>query len=75
MNVEAIQKLVEAKYPIDILDEAEMALLNEEEPLIKIDGENDGDQITTLIAAKWIIEEMQSSECDFNTALKKYEKQ
>lgn len=72
MKIPAIKKLVEAKYTLEMLDEAEEALINEEQPAIEIEGADDGEQLTHIFAAKWIIENMAESGVDFKTALRNY---
>jgi hypothetical protein len=71
MKIPAIKKIVEL-YTLEQLDDAEMAIINEETPSIEIEGEDDGEQLTHIFAAKWIIEEMENTSCDFKTALRNY---
>ena len=72
MKIPAIKKIVEAGYSLEMLDEAEEALINEQQPSIEIEGEDDGEQLTHIFAAKWIMEDMQSSGNDFKTSLRNY---
>lgn len=72
MKIPAIKKIIEANYTLEMLDEAEMAIINEEKPSINIEGEDDGEQLTHIFAAKWIIEEMQRTGGDFKTSLRAY---
>lgn len=72
MNITAVQNIITAKYTLEMLDDAEMALINEEQPTIDIEGANDGEQLTHIFAAKWIIEEMQRTGVNFEKALKAY---
>jgi hypothetical protein len=71
MKIPAIKKIVEL-YTLEQLDDAEIAIINEETPTIEIEGEDDGEQLTHIFAAKWIIEEMENTSCDFKTALRNY---
>ena len=71
MKIPEIKKLV-LNYSLDLLDEAEISIINEETPKIEIGGEDDGEQLTHIIAAKFIIEDMQNTGSDFKTALRKY---
>lgn len=71
MKIPEIKKLV-LNYSLDLLDEAEISIINEETPEIEIGGEDDGEQLTHIIAAKFIIEDMQNTGSDFKTALRKY---
>lgn len=72
MKIPAIKKLVEANYTLEMLDEAEEALINEEQPTIEIEGDDDGEQLTHIFAAKFIIEHMAENAVDFKTALRNY---
>ena len=74
MKIPAIKKIVEANYTLDQLDEAEAAIIDETAPEIEIEGADDGEQLTHIFAAKWIIEEMASRKLDFKTALREYTK-
>lgn len=71
MKIPEIKKLV-LNYSLDLLDEAEISIINEETPEIEIGGEDDGEQLTHILAAKFIIEDMQNTGSDFKTALRKY---
>ncbi len=72
MKIPAIKKIIEAKYTLEMLDDAEMAIINEEQPTIDIEGEDEGEQLTHIFAAKWIVEDMQNTGDDFKTSLRKY---
>jgi hypothetical protein len=71
MKIPEIKKLV-LNYSLDLLDEAEMSIINEETPEIEVGGDDDGEQLTHILAAKFIIEDMQDNGSDFKTALRKY---
>lgn len=71
MKIPEIKKLV-LNYSLDLLDEAEMSIINEETPKIEVGGDDDGEQLTHILAAKFIIEDMQDNGSDFKTALRKY---
>ena len=72
MKIPAIKKIIEANYTLEMLDAAEEALINEEQPTIAIEGEDDGEQLTHIFAAKWIIVNMQETGNDFKTSLRAY---
>lgn len=72
MKIPAIKKLVDSGYSLEMLDEAEEALVNEKKPIIEVEGDDDGEQLTHLFAAKWIMEDMQASGTDFKTSLRNY---
>ncbi|MFT4968660.1 MAG: hypothetical protein ACI9O4_000390 [Chitinophagales bacterium] len=72
MKIPAIKRIIESNYTLEMLDEAEEALINEQEPTIDIEGDDDGEQLTHIFAAKWVIEYMQSTGKDFKTSLREY---
>ena len=71
MKLPAIKKLVET-YQLEQLRLAEEAILEEKQPGIEVEGEDEGEQLTHVSAAIWIIEEIQSTGDDIKTALRKY---
>jgi len=71
MKIPAIKKLV-STYSVDDLEAAEELLLNEKPSQIEIEGNDDGEQLTHVFAAIFIIEEMAKSDVDFKTALRRY---
>jgi len=71
MKIPIIQGLVE-KHSIEILKKAEMALVAEEPLPIEVVGDDEGEQLTHIIAASWILKIMDQEEIDFKTALKEY---
>lgn len=72
MKIPAIKKLIENNYTFEELDEAEMAIINESNFSIEVEGADEGEMLTHLMAAKWIKQEMADTQCDFKTALRKY---
>lgn len=72
MKIPAIKKLVEANHSFEELEAAETAIINEQTPTIEVEGADDGEQLTHVMAAKWIKQEMGNTQCDFKTALRKY---
>lgn len=71
MKIPAIKKLVETQ-DIEALKAAEEAILEEETPKIEIAGEDEGEQLTHVIAAIWILEDMEKNDNDFKTSLRAY---
>ena len=71
MKIPVIKKLV-SNYSVEDLEEAEMLLLEEKPPQIEIEGEDDGEQLTHVFAAIFVIEEIAKSDVDFKTALRRY---
>ena len=71
MKIPVIKALVEA-YTIDQLHAAEDALLNEQVLPIAIDGDDEGEQLTHILAAIWIQHQMEHQSVNFNSALRQY---
>jgi hypothetical protein len=71
MKIPAIKKLVE-KHELKSLQEAETALLEEQRPAIEVEGSDEGEQLTHVLAAIWIKHEMQKNNTDFVTTLRAY---
>jgi hypothetical protein len=71
MQISVIKELAET-YTIDILRRAEDAILNEEQPAIKVDGKDEGEQLTHILAAIEIHHDMGRNNVDFRTALRNY---
>ncbi len=71
MKIPAIKKLV-SSYSVEELEEAEELLLEEKPITIEVEGSDDGEQLTHIFAAIFIIEEMAKSDVDFKTALRMY---
>lgn len=71
MKIPVIKKIVE-KYSLDELEAAELALL-EEKPLdIEIEGDDEGEQLTHVIAALAIKGQMEVDDIPFPKALRNY---
>jgi hypothetical protein len=73
MKIPAIKKLMES-YPLAELLKAETQLLNGETLAIEVEGDDEGEQLTHIIASIWIMEEMKSKNIDFKDALREYTK-
>ncbi|MFL5753860.1 MAG: DUF6952 family protein [Bacteroidia bacterium] len=71
MKIPVIKKLVE-EHALASLQEAETALLEEQKPAIEIEGSDEGEQLTHVLAAIWIKHEMQKNNADFVTTLRAY---
>jgi hypothetical protein len=73
MKIPAIKKLVEA-YEVTTLQNAEATLL-EGEPLgIEVEGSDEGEQLTHIMAAIWVKQQMESNNIEFMEALRAYTK-
>ncbi len=73
MKVPSIKKLVE-NHTIQELNEAEADLLSEKPMRIEVEGNDEGEQLTHIIAAVWILEQMKSKGLEFKDALREYTK-
>ena len=70
MKIPAIKKLVE-NYSTEQLAKAEEDIIEERELEIEVEGEDEGEQLTHVIAASWILNEM-SNGVEFKKALRAY---
>lgn len=73
MNIMAIKRLVETTTPDDLLL-AESNLRNGRLPAIFIEGEEAGDQLTHVLAAQIIQEEIITKGVDITTAIRNFSK-
>lgn len=71
MKVPVIRKIVE-QYSIQQLKAAEEALLDERKPEIEVEGEDEGEQLTHVIAAITILTDVEQQGLDLRTAMKQY---
>ena len=71
MKLPAIKKLVET-YTLEDCQKAEEALLNEQTPLIEIEGEDEGEKLTHILAAIDVLQKMQSEQKDSKLALREF---
>ncbi|CAG0955308.1 MAG: hypothetical protein HND27_00785 [Bacteroidetes bacterium] len=71
MHIPSIKKLIET-YDLPQLQEAEVALLEEGKPEIIIEGADEGEQLTHVMAAIWIKNEMNEKSIPFVNALREY---
>lgn len=71
MKISVIKKLVET-YNTNALKEAEENLLEEKRPEIDIEGEDEGEQLTHVIAAQWILKDMNETGEDYKKSLRRY---
>jgi len=65
-------KLIASQHSIKELDAAEEAILNEEKPAIQIEGDDEGEQLTHIMAAREIRTQMEKDGIDLNRALRNY---
>ncbi len=71
MHIPSIKKAVE-QFTLPELQEAEAALLEEGIPAIAVDGADEGEKLTHIMAAIWIKNEMQEKGIAFTEALRAY---
>lgn len=71
MQLPVIKKLSET-YNLEQLRAAEDAILNEQAPAIEVEGKDEGEQLTHILAAIDILHDMQKNNIDYRTALRNY---
>lgn len=71
MQIPVIKKLIES-HDVESLKKAEEAIMEEQPLSIEIEGEDEGEQLTHVIAAVWIIEKMKQDDIPFPKALREY---
>lgn len=73
MHIPTIKKLIESA-DLSALKLAEEAILEEQSPAIDIPGEDEGEQLTHVIAAIWIKEDMEANGTKLMESLREYTK-
>jgi hypothetical protein len=71
MKIPAIKKLVE-HYSIAQLQDAENALLEEEQPAIEVEGDDEGEKLTHILASIYIKNKMENHATPFTQALRDF---
>lgn len=71
MQLPEIKRLVET-YKVEELQLAEEALMNEAPLAITVEGKDEGEQLTHILAAIDILSDMQINGLDARTALRNY---
>ena len=71
MNIAMIKGLVESATP-EQLQQAEAALLEEQQPLIAVPGIDEGEQLTHVLAALYVHERIAADGVDAMTAIREY---
>lgn len=71
MKIPVIKKLVESTT-VEALRQAEEDLLEEKTLQIEVGGEDEGEQLTHIFAAIYILEQMQNEGMEFKQALRAY---
>ncbi|MBC6991841.1 DUF6952 family protein [Hymenobacter sp. BT491] len=73
MKMPAIKRLVETQ-PLPALVAAEEALLEEREPSFEVEGEDEGEKLTHVFAAIFILNHMQDNGSEFKDAMREFTK-
>jgi hypothetical protein len=73
MKIPAIKRLVETQTLPSLLA-AEEALLDERQPEFVVEGEDEGEQLTHVFAAIFILNHIQDHGVEFKEALREYTK-
>lgn len=73
MNIASIRHLADT-FTRDELQHAEAALLREEALSIDVPGIDDGEKLTHLIAAQWVLRHKDTEGVDTMTAIREYTK-
>jgi hypothetical protein len=71
MKLPSIKKLVES-FSVSQLQAAEESILEGLEPAIEVEGADEGEKLTHIMAATFILQEMQSKGLEYNAALRAY---
>jgi hypothetical protein len=71
MKIPVVKKLVN-DFSIEQLEAAEKAIFEEINPEIEVEGEDEGEKLTHVMAALWIKNEMKSSDLPLNKAIRDY---
>ncbi|UOQ54114.1 MULTISPECIES: DUF6952 family protein [Hymenobacter] len=73
MKIPVIKRLVESQT-LQSLVAAEEALLEEQQPAFEVEGEDEGEKLTHVFAAIFILNHMQDNGSEFKDALREYTK-
>lgn len=71
MKVPVIKKLVE-NYSLTQLMEAEASILEEKSPFIEVEGDDEGERLTHVLASIYIKDKMENHATAFNQALRDF---
>ena len=71
MQIAIIKSLTE-HFSLIQLKAAEEAMYDERTPEIIVEGKDEGEKLTHILAAIHILEDMEKSGCDHRTALRNY---
>ena len=71
MKIPEIKKLVE-RYTLAQLQEAELAICDEQAPSIEVGGDDEGEQLTHILASIYIKDKIENEGAAFNQALRDF---
>lgn len=71
MQIPVIKKIAD-QYSIEELKKAEESLMEETSLEIDVDGEDEGEQLTHILAAIWVKEEMEKEGINVGKAVRNY---
>ena len=71
MQIPVIKKIAD-QYSIEELKKAEESLMEETPLQINVDGEDEGEQLTHILAAIWVKEEMEKEGINVGKAVRNY---
>lgn len=71
MKIPAIKKLVE-NYSLPQLQQAENAILEEQKPSIDVEGDDEGECLTHILASIYIKDKMEKEGTPFTQALRDF---
>ena len=71
MQLPVIKQLV-TDHSLEELVAAEEAILEENAPAIKVEGKDEGEQLTHVMAAVWVKNEMEKEGIPLNKAVRNY---
>ena len=71
MKIPAIKKLVE-HYSLVQLQDAEASMMEEQIPAIEVEGDDEGEQLTHILASIYIKHKMEHEAVSFNQALRDF---
>ena len=71
MNIAAVRTLIES-YNEHQLQQAEADLLEGRDVQIDVDGEDEGEQLTHVLAALWVVQHMKETSQDASASIRAY---
>lgn len=71
MKIPVVKNLVE-NYTMDSLREAEDALIDEKPLPFEVEGDDEGEKLTHILAAIFVLERMKNEGIEFKSALRDY---